>query len=180
MTVRSRSRPSSGIVRARVALSALLSIVFFILLTSHPDDLVRSSAIWLLYVVVAGGVIEVGPDETLKRVVLLASVPTLIFFVTASFLTWLALFVETISICVTCGNSPMNYSQFGHQMLVYLAVTPPTLIGIVLGSYARTSLLNIYSKSRRVKLAELRSVQKKVTVVLSIVGLVGGWLLAAK
>jgi hypothetical protein len=167
-----------GMTRAQLALSALMSIFFLIPLIAHHDSSLKSMGIWLVYVVIAGAVIIISPQEPVARVLRYALVPTLTFLIGASFITWLGLFAETISICATCGAGPMDYGQLGKRLMVYLVIAPPTLVGITLGSYARVSLLDIYAKSRRVTVADLRGLQRKITLILSILGLVGAWVLA--
>jgi hypothetical protein len=167
------------IKRAQIAVSVFLSFLAFIALAAHPNDLARSALIWLVYVVVAGGVIVVNPGESLSRVARYAVAPTLSFLLTASFLTWLGLYAETTGLCASCGSTPLDSVQLRKDILIYLAITPPTFVGILLGSYARTALLNLYIKSRRVTVTELRALQKKIAIVLSIAGLLAGYLLAA-
>lgn len=82
--------------------------------------------------------------------------------------------------CASCGGGEMDYDRLRHQILVYTAVALPTLLGIALGCYARTSISNFHARFRRVQLSDLQGLQNKIQVVIAIIGLVGAFLLATK
>jgi len=168
--------------KARVALSMLLSVIFVLALSTSRSDLVKSAAIWLLYVVVAGGVIAIKPTESIKRVLLYASAPTAVFVAAASFLTWFAWILKMTPFCISCSGewSFDDYQSLKRRTVIYLALAAPTLVGIAVGAYARAALLDTYATTKKVTVAELKGLQKKITIVLSILGLVGACLLANK
>lgn len=170
-----------NVSKSEVALSGLLSILFLIALFASADRPLKSVAIWLLYIVVAGGVISVGAEASMGRVFKYALIPAATLFVAASFITLFTVYAFGGGICASCeGSGSMDYAALGKILLVYAAIFPPTVIGLMLGSYARTSLFGAYTKFARVKAADLRALRTKINIIISILSLLGTWLLTAK
>lgn len=165
--------------RSQLAFTGLLSILVFIPLAVHHEDLLRSTLIWLVYVAVCGVINSVPSDARLTHVIKISLVPSLILFATSAFLTWLALYAETLNICATCGGDDFNQERFYKQIFIYLIVVFPTVIGITLATFARTEILKSIDSLNKLNPKNLKSFEKKIKILISIIGIIGICLLGS-
>jgi hypothetical protein len=174
-----RSDGAPTITKSQIAMSSLFSIAVAIPLIANSDHLLKSFAVWLLYTVVAGGVLAADANMPLWSVTRCALIPATTFFVTLTFITWLGL-VTLAGICASCGSEPTNYVELLGLAGIYLAISIPTLVGLVFGAYGRNTLESSYVRFRKIRVSELKSLRTKINIVISIVSIVGVWLLSTR